>query len=82
MDHILLLIVFFPAIAGLLGFLVHKDSIRAFGISVSAIEFVLTIVLWLGFDGSSAGYQFVEYYSLIPAYGMSYYLGVDGISLF
>ncbi|MDD4506735.1 MAG: NADH-quinone oxidoreductase subunit M [Sulfurospirillaceae bacterium] len=82
MDHILSLIVFFPAIAGLLGFLVHKDSIRAFGISVSAIEFVLTIVLWLGFDGSSAGYQFVEYYSLIPAYGMSYYLGVDGISLF
>lgn len=82
MDHILSLIIFFPAIAGLLGFLVNKESIRAFGISVSAIEFLLTIVLWLGFDGSNAGYQFVEYYALIPVYGMSYYIGVDGISLF
>jgi len=82
MDHILSLIIFFPAIAGLLGFLVHKDSIRVFGISVSAIEFLLTIVLWLGFDSGNAGYQFVEYYALIPVYGMSYYIGVDGISLF
>ncbi len=82
MNHILSLIIFFPAIAGLLGFLVNKDSIRVFGICVSAIEFMLTIVLWIGFDGSNAGYQFVEYYALIPVYGMSYYIGVDGISLF
>lgn len=82
MNHILSLIIFFPAIAGLLGFLVNKDSIRVLGICVSAIEFMLTIVLWIGFDGSNAGYQFVEYYALIPVYGMSYYIGVDGISLF
>ena len=82
MNHILSLIIFFPAIAGLLGFLVNKESIRAFGISVSAIEFLLTLVLWIAFDSSNAGYQFVEYFSLIPAYGMSYYIGVDGISLF
>lgn len=82
MNHILSLIIFFPAIAGLLGFLVNKESIRVFGISVSAIEFLLTIVLWLGFDSGNAGYQFVEYYALIPVYGMNYYIGVDGISLF
>jgi NADH-quinone oxidoreductase subunit M len=82
MEHILSLLVFFPAMAGLLGFLVAKESIRAYGISVSAIEFFLSIVLWIGFDGSNAGYQFVEYYPFVPSYGMSYYLGVDGISLF
>ncbi|MDD2383304.1 MAG: NADH-quinone oxidoreductase subunit M [Sulfurospirillaceae bacterium] len=82
MDHILSLIVFFPAVAGLLGFMVNKDSARAYGISVSAIEFLLCLVLWIGFDGSNAGYQFVEYSPLIPSIGMSYYLGVDGISLF
>ena len=82
MEHILSLLVFFPAMAGLLGFLVTKESIRAYGISVSAIEFFLSLVLWIGFDGSNAGYQFVEYYPFIPSYGMSYYLGVDGISLF
>ncbi|MDD3342008.1 MAG: NADH-quinone oxidoreductase subunit M [Sulfurospirillaceae bacterium] len=82
MDHILSLLVFFPAMAGLLGFLVAKESIKVYGISVSAIEFFLSIILWIGFDGSNAGYQFVEYYPFIPSYGMSYYLGVDGISLF
>lgn len=82
MEHILSLLVFFPAMAGLLGFLVTQESIRAYGISVSAIEFFLSIVLWIGFDGTNAGYQFVEYYPFIPSYGMSYYLGVDGISLF
>lgn len=82
MDHILSLIIFFPFVAGLFGFLVNKDSVRAYGISVSAIEFLLTIVLWVGFDSSNAGYQFVEYTALIPSFGMSYYLGVDGISLF
>ena len=82
MEHILSLIVFFPAIATLLGFMVTKESIRAYAIGVSAIEFFLTVILWIGFDGSNAGYQFVEYFPLIPSYGMSYYLGVDGISLF
>ncbi len=82
MEHILSLLVFFPAAAGLLGFLVAKESIRAYGISVSAIEFVLSIILWMGFDSANAGYQFVEFYAFIPSYGMSYYLGVDGISLF
>jgi len=82
MEHILSLLVFFPALAGVLGFLVAKESIRAYGISVSAIEFFLSIILWLGFDSGNAGYQFVEYFAFIPSYGMSYYLGVDGISLF
>jgi len=82
MEHILSLLVFFPAMAGLLGFLVAKESIRAYGISVSVIEFCLSLILWIGFDSTNAGYQFVEYYAFIPSYGMSYYLGVDGISLF
>jgi len=38
MDNILSVLVFFPAIAGLLGFVVNKDSARAYGITVAAIE--------------------------------------------
>ena len=82
MEHILSLMVFFPAIAVLLGFMVNKESIRAYGIGVSAIEFLLSIILWIAFDPNNPGYQFVEFFPLIPSYGMSYYLGVDGISLF
>ncbi|MCD6212305.1 MAG: NADH-quinone oxidoreductase subunit M [Sulfurovum sp.] len=82
MDNILSVLVFFPAIAGLLGFVVNKDSARAYGITVAAIEFFLSLWLWLSFDSSNAGMQFVELIPLIPDMGIGYYVGVDGISLF
>jgi len=82
MDHILSLIIFFPALAGLLGFVVHKESAKAYAITVAAIEFFLTLWLWVGFDTSHGGMQFVEFLPLVESFGVSYYLGVDGISLF
>ena len=82
MDNILSILVFFPAIAGLLGFVVNKESARAYGITVAAIEFILSLWLWFSFDASNAGMQFVEMIPLIPDFGVGYYLGVDGISLF
>ncbi|WP_458700708.1 NADH-quinone oxidoreductase subunit M [Sulfurospirillum sp. 1307] len=82
MEHILSLIIFFPLLAGILGFFVSKDSIRVYGITVAALEFSLTIALWLAFDPNIAGFQFVENMTLISHFGMSYHLGVDGISLF
>jgi len=82
MDNILSILVFFPAVAGLLGFVVDKDSARAYGITVTAIEFLLSLWLWFSFDMSNAGMQFVEMIPLIPNMGITYYLGADGISLF
>ena len=82
MDNILSILVFFPAVAGLLGFVVNKESARAYGITVAAIEFFLSLWLWFSFDASNAGMQFVEMIPLIPDFGVGYYLGVDGISLF
>jgi len=82
MENILSILVFFPAIAALLGFIVDKKSARAYGITVAAIEFVLSLWLWFSFDTNNAGMQFVEMIPLIPDFGISYYLGVDGISLF
>ena len=82
MENILSVLVFFPAVAALLGFVVDKESIRAYGITVAAIEFFLSIWLWFGFDMVNPGMQFVEIIPLIPDMGISYYLGADGISLF
>ena len=82
MEHILSLIVFFPLIAGLFGLVVNKENIKTFGIAVALVEFIFSIVLWIGFDSTNSGYQFVQYAALIPQFGVSYYLGVDGISLF
>jgi len=82
MENILSILVFFPAIAGLLGFVVNKESAKAYGVTVAAIEFFLSLWLWFSFDTANAGMQFVEMIPLIPDFGISYYLGVDGISLF
>ncbi len=82
MENILSILVFFPAIAGLLGFVIDKSSTRAYGITVAAIEFLLSLWLWFGFDTTNPGMQFVEIIPIIPNFGISYYLGVDGISLF
>jgi len=82
MDNILSILVFFPAVAGLLGFVVDKESARTYGITVATIEFLLSLWLWFSFDTANAGMQFVEMIPLIPDMGISYYLGADGISLF
>lgn len=82
MENILSLLIFFPLAAAMLGFVVKQDSIRVYGIAVAAIEFLLTLWLWLSFDSANPGFQFIEFLPLIPDFGINYYLGVDGISLF
>jgi len=82
MDNILSVLIFFPAIAGLLGFIVDKSSARVYGISVASVELLLAIWLWMSFDGTNAGMQFIELIPLVPDFGINYYVGVDGISLF
>ena len=73
MDHILSVLVLFPVAAGLLGFIVNKESIRAYGLSVAAIEFLLSLWLWFSFDAHYPGFQFVEVLPLISSFGINYY---------
>lgn len=47
----------------------------------SLIVFVLSLVLWFRFDTASAGFQFVEEAAWLPQWGISYKMGVDGISV-
>ncbi|MDY0122306.1 MAG: NADH-quinone oxidoreductase subunit M, partial [Sulfurimonas sp.] len=82
LDHILSILIFFPALAAMFGFVIQKDSMRAYGVSVAVIEFVLSLWLWFSFDSNVSGMQFMEQLPLIPAFGINYILGVDGVSLF
>lgn len=47
----------------------------------SLITFALSLVLWVRFDSGSADFQFVEQASWLPEFGVSYHMGVDGISV-
>ncbi len=82
LDHILSILIFFPALAGVMGFMINKESMRAYGVSVAFIEFALSLWLWFAFDNNISGMQFMEHLPLIPSFGINYILGVDGISLF
>jgi len=82
MEHILSILIFFPAFAAFIGFLVKSDSIRIYAIVVTAIEFIISMFLWYSFDSSNPNMQFTETIPLITAYGINYIVGVDGISLF
>ena len=62
--------------------MIQKDSMRTYGVAVAAIEFALSLWLWFAFDNSVSGMQFMENLPLVPAFGINYILGVDGISLF
>ena len=48
---------------------------------VSGFTFFLSLFLYIGFDPDFVGYQFEEQVEWIPRAGISYHLGIDGISM-
>jgi NADH-quinone oxidoreductase subunit M len=60
----------------------REALIHRVAFAVSVVVFAATLVVWLRFDASSAEFQFVERYAWIPAFGVEYLVGIDGISLF
>src|SRR4029079_7785206 len=61
-----------------------KDSvIRYAALAISLITFATTLALWAGFDMSASApvFQYVERAPWIPAFGIEYYVGIDGLSL-
>ena len=47
----------------------------------SLIVFALSLVLWVRFDQSDPGFQFVESAAWLPQWNIAYKMGVDGISV-
>ena len=50
--------------------------------SVTLLEFLLSVGLWWAVDRSEGGMQLVSSAPWIPRWGISYRVGIDGISLF
>ncbi len=55
--------------------------IKSFTLVFSVVEFGLSLPLFFAFDEQAKGMQFVERAAWFPEWGMSYFLGIDGISL-
>ena len=59
-----------------------RGPVRVVALAASLLTFAATLYLWWAFDPASADFQFVERYTWLPQFGITYHLGVDGISLF
>src|SRR5215212_10765849 len=54
---------------------------RKIALTISLLVFAETLLLWSRFNAASGEFQFVERHAWIPAFGIEYFVGVDGISL-
>jgi NADH-quinone oxidoreductase subunit M len=83
-QHLLTTLVFLPTVAAALLLFFPERSARAarlFALAASVLELALSLPLWWRFDVASGKFQFVESYEWVPALGISYSIGIDGISL-
>jgi len=55
---------------------------RLVGLASTLLTFLLSLGLFTGFDPTEPGFQFVERLAWLPEYGIRYFVGIDGISLF
>ena len=82
---LLTLITFLPAAGAVIIMLFMKKeqtkAIKGFATAVAVLDFLISLPLWFNFDQSEAGFQFVEKVSWIPTIGVSYFVGIDGISV-
>jgi len=56
------------------------ENIRRVALITTVFNFLISLALWIEFDMAEAGFQFVEKRDWIPGL-ITYYLGVDGISM-
>jgi len=76
-------IIFTPIITGLLILLIpgeRKTEVRVTALAASFIALALSTWVYFSYNTSIGGYQFIEKYDWFPPLGISYHVGVDGMS--
>ncbi len=85
---LLSLVIFLPLVGA--GFIlmirgepdVVAHNARSVALWTSTITFLLSLLIWANFDPAVPGFQMVERVPWLGGLGISYHVGVDGISLF
>ncbi len=58
----------------------RKDAIRWIAAGTTFVALILSLFLLFQFDRTAAGFQFIEKLDWVPALGIAWHLGIDGIS--
>jgi NADH-quinone oxidoreductase subunit M len=81
---ILTVVTFFPIIGAIIILFIDKENtpaLRVVALVFSIIEFIFSLPLFFLFNNETHEMQFQEVLPWIESYGISYHLGIDGISL-
>jgi len=75
-------VVFLPLLFALLvTFWPNQSTVRPLALGLALIEFLLSLGILWHFDPGSSQLQLVERYPWIERFGITYFLGIDGLSL-
>lgn len=81
---LLSIIIFLPLVAGLAILIMpagRRDMIRWTALGAALLTLFLTLILYFSYNAALGDYQFTEGpYPWLPQLGISYFVGVDGIS--
>jgi NADH-quinone oxidoreductase subunit M len=84
MPDLLTAVVFMPAVGALLLCLLpaqQHTNLKLGALVITVATFLVSLGLWVGFDPSVTAYQFQYRLPWIESFGISYHVGIDGISL-
>jgi NADH-quinone oxidoreductase subunit M len=77
-------IIFTPAVLGVLTLFAPSSlegQLRKFALFQTIVNAILATIMYTGFMGPAAGYQFTHAVPWLPDWGINYIVGIDGISL-
>ncbi len=83
-THLLSTLIWLPIVGGAVALALgnqRAQTARWLALTVALATFALSIPLLTGFDHFTSALQFVEQREWIPAYGIQYHLGADGLSV-
>src|SRR5690348_3345426 len=86
-PHLLSLVTFLPLLGALFSLMVRGEealvarNARFVALWASLGTFVVSLFIWFQFKRGSADFQFVEEVEWLPALGIGYRMGLDGISM-
>lgn len=84
-SWILTIVTFLPLVGIFLILPVSRTKpnlVRQITLGISILTFLFSLYLYFNFDSTTADFQFVINFPWIKSLGISYFMGIDGISLF
>ncbi|HEX9829910.1 MAG TPA: NADH-quinone oxidoreductase subunit M, partial [Bacteroidota bacterium] len=82
--NLLSLTIFLPLVGALVVVALDakkSELLKQIAFAATLLTFAVSLVLWFQFDATTAGFQFQEQFVWIAGLNISYFVGIDGMSL-